>query len=167
MTIPAEQAAGVALDGSTRTLDARIRTVWRAGDLLLAAVLGGAAVVAAALTSAPTWVLGLAIGFAALLVVRGLVWPSLEWRNWSWAAWPDGLELRHGVVTKHEALVPYHRIQQIDIHRGPVERIVGLSTLILRTAAATTDGRIPGVVAEQAESLRHALMARAGIDDAV
>jgi membrane protein YdbS with pleckstrin-like domain len=77
------------------------------------------------------------------------------------------LELQHGVVVRATSLVPYHRIQQIDLHRGPLERFLSLSTLVLRTASATTDARLPGIAAEHAELLRHELLARAGVDDAV
>ncbi|MCB1006927.1 MAG: PH domain-containing protein [Acidimicrobiales bacterium] len=156
-----------ALDGTPRSLDPRIRTVWRIGELAGAVIVGGAAIVAAVLTHAPGWLLGAAGGLAAVLVLRAIVWPGLAWRCWRWSAWPDAIELRHGVLWRSASLVPYHRIQQIDIHRGPIERMVGLSTLILRTAAAATDGRIPGVAADDAEALRHDLLARAGIDDAV
>lgn len=159
--------ASTELDGTSQTLDPRMRKVWTITAMIWAVVLGGGAIAVTIGFKAPAYAAGLAAGFATLLVIRAIAWPALTWKNWRWAAWPDGIELHHGVITRHESFVPYHRIQQIDVHRGPIERMVGLSTLTLRTAAATTDCQIPGVAAEHAEVLRHELMARAGVDDAV
>jgi membrane protein YdbS with pleckstrin-like domain len=71
------------------------------------------------------------------------------------------------VIIANESLVPYHRIQQIDVERGPLDRLLGLSSLVLRTASATTDGKIPGIPAATADALRVRLLTRAGADDAV
>jgi len=100
-------------------------------------------------------------------VIASIVWARLAWAHWSWSVFDDALELRHGVVSRSASLVPFHRIQQIDLHRDPIERALGLSTLVLRTAAATSDAKLPGIDAEHAEGLRRRLLARAGLDDAV
>jgi membrane protein YdbS with pleckstrin-like domain len=107
----------------------------------------------------------LAGGFAIAAI--GALWTHLSWSRWRWSAWPTALELRHGVIVAHESLVPYHRIQQIDIHRGPVDRMLGLSSLVLRTASASSDGKIPAIPAATADLLRVRLLTLAGVDDAV
>jgi membrane protein YdbS with pleckstrin-like domain len=154
-------------DEAFRHLDAKVRLRWALNGTVVAVVVG-AILVALGLAGEDT---GAAIpaGVAFALVGTGfaLVWSRLEWARWTWAATDHALELRHGVIAKDASLVPFHRIQQIDLHRDPIERMLGLSTLILRTAAATTDARIPGVASDEAETLRHRLLARAGIDDAV
>jgi membrane protein YdbS with pleckstrin-like domain len=48
-----------------------------------------------------------------------------------------------------------------------VERLVGLSRLIIHTASAGTDATVPGIAAEEAEELRRVILARAGTGDAV
>ena len=101
------------------------------------------------------------------LVALAIVSAYLSWHYWSWATHEDAIELSHGVIMRRLSVVPYHRVQQIDIKRDPIERMLGISTLILRSAAATTDAHVPGVPFEETESLRHALLARAGVDDAV
>jgi membrane protein YdbS with pleckstrin-like domain len=112
--------------------------------------------------------------FVAIAVIGGLLvaagsaaWARAAWARWRWSAWPDALDLRHGVLVVRESLVPYHRIQQIDIERNVIERMLGLSTLVLRTASASSDGKIPGIREEIADSLRVRLLTRAGVDDAV
>ena len=158
--------AEIALDGSEHPLDPRIRTVWTGGPSAVWIVTCGGLAVAAAISGSG--------GAAGVLAVVGVVlvaasagWARLRWARWRWRAFDDALEVRHGVISQKISLVPYHRIQQIDVRRGPIERGLGLSSLVLRTAAATTDAEVPGISAEHADALRLALLRRAGIDDAV
>lgn len=161
-------AADDLLDGRPHQLQPRVQLAWAAARavlglvvaaavalLLLAAEAGGPAAAAAFVGVAAPW------SVVAVLLAR---WRYAAWR---WTAWDDALELAHGPVVRRASLVPYHRIQQIDVTRGPFARAFGLSNLVLRTAAATSDAEIPGIAAERAEALRRALLARAGIDDAV
>jgi len=54
-------------------------------------------------------------------------------------------------------VVPYGRMQFVDVTRGPLERAFGIATVQLHTAAAHTDARIPGLVPEEAARLRDRL----------
>lgn len=157
----------ISLDGSRQRLHPRIRTVWGLAGAITGAVLGLGGIVVLIVVAAPP------AAFAAT-VALSLIWAGaafgsahLRYSRWSWAAWPDAVELHHGVIVAHQSVVPYHRIQQIDIHRGPLDRMLGLSALVLRTAAATTDAHIPGIAAGAADALRVELLGRSGIDDAV
>jgi len=49
----------------------------------------------------------------------------------------------------------------VDVARGPVARVLGLSKLSLVTAAASTGVSIPGLPADTAEELRDHLIALA------
>ena len=55
------------------------------------------------------------------------------------------------------SVVPYGRMQFIDLTAGPLERTFGLMTLRLHTAAAATDARIPGLARDEAARLRDRL----------
>lgn len=154
------------LDGATRRLDPRARLLWMLRRSAFWAVLGVIWMIAALAN-------GSGSGALVALVVTGVVVAvaagsaALSYRYWSWAAHADAIEITHGVVFRHLSVVPYHRIQQIDIDRGPLERVLSIATLVLRSAAATTDARLPGVAWSHSEALRHALLERAGVDDAV
>lgn len=156
------------LDGTTHRLHPRVRLAWAAAGSAIGLVL---AVVAAVIALAGGGGVAVALGFFLLITVPWVLisygLARWEYARWSWTAWPDALELAHGRVVHHASLVPYHRIQQIDISRGPFARTFGLSTLVLRTAAATSDAQLPGIDADHAEALRRELLARAGVDDAV
>ncbi len=152
--------------GDVQRLDPKVRQVWaiESGGPCLALTVVGAAVAAAAGLGG----LALAVGVLGVAVTLGCIaWSGAAWRRWRWSAGPAALELRHGVVIARRSAVPYHRIQQIDVVRGPIERLLGLATLTVRTAAATSDASLPGLAASNADDVRRFLLERAGRDDAV
>jgi membrane protein YdbS with pleckstrin-like domain len=123
--------------------------------LVIAGAGGGAVGIAAAL--GVTALLGFAV-FAGATSVH---------RRWRYLLWSDAIEVRHGVIRHVATFLPFHRIQQVDIERGPLDRAFGLSTLIIRSAAASTDAKVPGLDPSVVEDLRQSLLERADLDDAV
>jgi membrane protein YdbS with pleckstrin-like domain len=119
--------------------------------VLVAAVL---AVAAAVSGSTVTW--GLA---AAVVAVGGLLWliAGRRYGSWGYAERDDDLLVRRGVMFARLSVVPYGRMQFIDVSAGPLERAFGLATVRLHTAAAATDARIPGLAREEAGRLRDRL----------
>lgn len=154
------------IDGTAHGLDPGQRTVWIVASVSRGLVVG-AALAALGFGTGVSWVTVAGVAVAVLGSLAGGIWSVMVWRSWRWSAWPDALELRHGVLYRKASLVPYHRIQQIDVTRGPIERALGLSCLVLRTASASSDGTLPGIPAERADELRRLLLVRAGLDDAV
>jgi hypothetical protein len=129
------------------------------GGALLSAPIAVLAVVLGAWPIAPVVVLVLAVG--------GSLLGRAAWARRTWALGATALELRRGVVVHRAASIPYTRIQQIDVERGPLERALGLAQLVVRTAAATTDGTLPGLTPPDAARIRQHLLEVAGVDDAV
>ena len=73
----------------------------------------------------------------------------------------DDLLFRRGIMFQRFVSVPYGRMQLIDINRGPLDRMVGLSELKFVTAAAASGVTIPGLPEGEAEELRDQLVALA------
>lgn len=71
----------------------------------------------------------------------------------------DDVVFRRGVLFRREVAAPYGRLQLVDISRGPVSRLLGLSEVRIVTAAASTGMSIPGIPASEAEELRDHLIA--------
>jgi uncharacterized protein len=133
----------------------RLRLVELAlGTLAVAAVAG---VVAGMLGSATT---GVVAALAALLVGLAVA-PFLgrRVRSWAYCEREDDLLVRHGLLVARLSVVPYGRMQFIDVVAGPAERTFGLATVHLHTAAAASDARIPGLPEEEAARLRDRLAA--------
>jgi membrane protein YdbS with pleckstrin-like domain len=157
---------------AARTLDRRIVVVWTvqiAALFLVLALVALAVDVGARIAGAhPPWPPGLAAVLVAL--AGGLVawwYPRTDYRYWRYEVAEDALELRHGILRRVHSAIPYFRVQHIDVTQGPVERLVGLSQLVIHTASAGTDATIPGIAAHEAEDLRRRILAKAGTGDAV
>ena len=50
----------------------------------------------------------------------------------------DRLRVVRGLIFRSDTVVPFGRVQHIDVQQGPVERAYGLGTLVVHTAATTT-----------------------------
>ncbi len=79
--------------------------------------------------------------------------------SWGYAERADDLLVRHGWMFRRLVVVPYGRMQFVDVTAGPLERRFGLATLQLHTAAAATDATIPGLPPAEAARLRDTLAA--------
>jgi membrane protein YdbS with pleckstrin-like domain len=100
-------------------------------------------------------------GAAALLAVAVAFYAALHgrYRAWGYAEREDDLLVRRGVLIRRMSIVPYGRMQFVDVTAGPVDRMFRLATVQLHTAAAATDARIPGLTVEEAHRLRDRLAA--------
>ncbi|WP_338698950.1 PH domain-containing protein [Streptomyces sp. Q6] len=108
-----------------------------------------------AILAGPPWA-----AFALLpLAVLAWGWPMLgrNWRSWRYAERSDDLLISRGVLWREETIVPYGRMQLVEVTSGPLERKFGLASLQLHTAAAASDATIPGLTPAEAERLRDRL----------
>ena len=99
-----------------------------------------------------------AAAVAGLVLLRLALLPR-SLRAWGYAERADDLLVRHGLMIRRLSIVPYGRMQFVDVTAGPLERLFGLATVQLHTAAAATDARIPGLPPEEAARLRDRLAA--------
>ena len=125
--------------------------------LMTLVVLAGAALVAwRFLEFWPIWIIAGALGLPVLIRLAFL---PRSLRSWGYAERADDLLVRHGLVYRRLSIVPYGRMQFIDVTAGPLERLLGLATVQLHTAAAASDARIPGLPPAEAARLRDRLAA--------
>ena len=102
----------------------------------------------------------LAAGAALLSVLAGLAAERVVGRrfsSWGYAEREDDLLVRRGVLFSRLSVVPYGRMQFVDVTAGPLERSFRLATVKMHTAAAASDARIPGLEREEAARLRDRL----------
>ncbi|HYB88408.1 MAG TPA: PH domain-containing protein [Streptosporangiaceae bacterium] len=111
---------------------------------------------------------GLAEGVAAALIVAVVVaagaalvlwFARNRFRSWAYQERDEDLIVERGVLIRRLSVVPYGRMQFVDVTAGPVDRIFRLATVRLHTAAAASDARIPGLEREEAARLRDRLAA--------
>jgi len=116
-----------------------------------------AALVGVVLAFASVW--GAVLGAGAVLVLGAVA----EWiarrrvRAWRYVEREDDLLVQRGLLFSRLSVVPYGRMQFIDVTAGPFERSFGLATVRMHTAAAASDARIPGLSGAEAARLRDRL----------
>lgn len=104
----------------------------------------------------------LGIGVVVLVLLAGLATERFLARRvaaWGYAERHQDLMVRRGVLIRRQSVIPYGRMQYIDVTAGPIERSLGLATLRMHTAAAASDARIPGLDRTVAAALRDQLAA--------
>lgn len=114
------------------------------------------------------WLLGLVL--PALWTALALFlhrWPAVEHRHSRYRVDGQGIEIQRGVLWRSAVRVPRSRVQHLDVSQGPIERGLGLGTLILYTAG-TDHARVTlsGLSHATALELRDRLLPGEG-DDAV
>lgn len=98
-----------------------------------------------------------------VLVALGFGWTWVligrNQRSWKYAEREDELLVSHGIMFRELVVVPYGRMQFVDVAAGPLERAFGLATVELHTATPATDAKIPGLHPDEAARLRDHLSA--------
>jgi hypothetical protein len=101
-----------------------------------------------------------AVGVAATAFFVWLWWLiGRRVRSFGYVERADDLLVTSGILFRRLVIVPYGRMQLVDLVAGPIDRAMGLATVQLHTAAATTDAKIPGLSPDVAASLRDRLAA--------
>ena len=76
-----------------------------------------------------TGYIGITFVILILLVILLYVWAKLSYRFYRYELSEDGFKKELGVIYKKYVTIPYERIQNVDIYRGILARILGLSDL--------------------------------------
>lgn len=93
-----------------------------------------------------------------LIMAAGAWYGIRRFQNWGFEVRDDHLYIEHGVIKKVYSMVPYVRVQHIDTDRGPIDRVLGLSTLRVYTAGSKgADIKVPGLNREEASQLQKKL----------
>ena len=108
------------------------------------------------------------LGLIFLLMVLCYVFAWLSYKNYGYELSNEGLKVEKGVVYKKYVTIPYGRVQNVDIYRGILDRLLGLSDVHVQTAGmsgggrgrARTEGRLPGLEVAEAERVRDELVRR-------
>ncbi|MEJ2579223.1 MAG: PH domain-containing protein [Kineosporiaceae bacterium] len=132
-----------------------LRRLLVTGPMLLLAAAG---VAVPLLVGAATGAVLGALPLIALILIWWLVGRQVGAIGYAERA--EDLLIRRGVMFRRIVVVPYGRMQYVDVHAGPVERLFGLARVQLHTASAGTDAWIPGLLPGEAARLRDRLASR-------
>jgi membrane protein YdbS with pleckstrin-like domain len=139
-----------------RRLDPRAKRLWRVTALAAVVVVAVPALTAAGVVGGRAALVAATL-LAAVVLVLALVLVDRRWHSWGYAERDADLLVRRGLLVRRLSVVPYGRMQFVDVTQGPLERAVGLATVRLHTAAAATDATIRGLDEAEAHRLRDRL----------
>ena len=106
-------------------------------------------------------------------LVLCFIWAKLKYHFYRYELTDAGFRKELGVIYKKYVTIPYDRIQNVDIYRGILARMLGLSYFNIQTAGMSatvgrygmsgggSEGRLPALSREVAEQLRDELIQRA------
>ena len=139
-------------------LHPRIRVEWILSGLVTALVLAVAVAVAGS-TLAPDRVPGyLPFVVGVIVGTVGVLHAFARFDRWRYDLQDDALYLERGVLTQVETAVPFVRVQHVDTQRGPIDRLLGLASVVVYTAGSRgADVTVPGLTPERAGELRNRL----------
>ena len=140
-----------------KRLDPRAKLLWRlTGALQALPILAGGAFGSYVLSSRGDMPLYLVVlpllGALVLAVLFVVVLPPLLWQRWRYEIRSMEVDLQRGLVRVTRTLVPMARVQHVDTRRGPLQRRLGLSTVVFYTAAGPNE--IPQLARETAAEVR-------------
>jgi membrane protein YdbS with pleckstrin-like domain len=133
--------------------------LWRMRRFELAAVTLVVALVVGAIFAAALGALACVIAVVVVLLAGALSswFVRNRYRAWRYQERHEDLVVARGVLVRRLSVVPYGRMQFVEVTAGPVERLFKLSTVKLHTAAAASDARIPGLARDESARLRDRL----------
>lgn len=104
--------------------------------------------------------------FFLIFGILSYIIASLQYKYYKFELAEDVFRAESGVIHKRYVSIPYERIQNVDIHRNLLARMLGLSEVLIQTAGYSavgrrgggSEGKLPGLSPEDAEKVRDALI---------
>ncbi|HEX6042540.1 PH domain-containing protein [Longimicrobium sp.] len=152
-------------EAETEQLDPGVELLWQINAALGWAVWIGVATATLMVFERPvSW--ALTVSFVALMHIMHV--PPRRCRHFTFRVGATDVRVVHGWLWRTESVVLHSRIQHVDTRQGPIERMMGLATVVVYTAGTVGAAvPIPGLSAARAEALRDDLVRLSGTDDAV
>jgi uncharacterized protein len=145
-------------DEPLTSLDPRYVTVMR-----IKAVLGALPFLAIALASEVSGQLfagAFLVPVVLVAFVVAVMTPLRRYHARGYDMGADRLRVVRGVLFNRDTVVPFGRVQHIDVEQGPLERTFGIARLVLHTAGTHNASVVlPGLAREHAAEMREAIRA--------
>jgi len=120
-----------------------------------------AALVALAVLAPGTRPVGGAVA-VMVLAIAGWGWwfAAVSVAAWGWVEREQDLIVTRGRLWRRLDVVPYGRMQLVDVTAGPLQRFFGITTVRLHTASPSSRAHLPGLPPADASRLREQLTER-------
>ncbi|MBU0957208.1 MAG: PH domain-containing protein [Nanoarchaeota archaeon] len=104
--------------------------------------------------------------YIILIILIAEIYARMSYNRWFYEFTSDSLRLERGIIWKRYSNVPYERVQNVDIYRGILARMIGFSSVMIQTAGYSyhprgggmSEGYLPAINPKHAEEIREFLM---------
>lgn len=100
--------------------------------------------------------------YIVLSILIAEIYARMSYNRWFYDFTKDGIKFERGIIWKRYSNVPYERIQNVDVRRGILARMLGYSSVMIQTAGYSqgpySEGYLPAVDMDEAEEIRSSLM---------
>ena len=94
----------------------------------------------------------------ALAIFAIVSFPAKRMQRWGYKIGEGQLRVARGWLFRTDTIVPFVRVQHIDVGQGPVERWFGLSHLIVHTSGThNSTVTLPGLHSDLAAAMRETI----------
>ncbi|MFB6302933.1 MAG: PH domain-containing protein [Haloferacaceae archaeon] len=101
------------------------------------------------------------VGLVGLGLLALGVYEVAYWRRYEYELTADTFDIRSGVISRREREIPLRRIQNVDISRSVVQRLLGIAAIDLETAGGGgTEAAVRYVSFAEAKRLQRAIADR-------
>jgi membrane protein YdbS with pleckstrin-like domain len=108
------------------------------------------------------------IVYVVIVIIIAEIYARMAYKRWLYEFTPTSLKLERGIIWKKYSNIPYERVQNVDVHRGILARMLKFSTVDIQTAGfhmsygrrgrPRSEGHLPAIGVEGAEKIREFLM---------
>lgn len=138
---------------SSRLIGARLTVT----AIVLGPILVGLVLLAVLVGATWLWVFPAVV----VLLVLWIVWlVPRQVRALAYAERADDLLVRRGIMFRSLVVVPYGRMQYVDVNAGPIARKFQIASVQLHTASSATSASIEGLPPHEAARLRDRMASR-------
>jgi membrane protein YdbS with pleckstrin-like domain len=115
-------------------------------------------------------IIGLVLGVLFIVIFFTEIYVQMAYKRWKYEITQTEIKIEKGIIWKKYTSIPYERVQNVDIKRGIIARMLGFSIVDIETAGRSgmrvsygkygrrkryeSEGHIPAVSVEGAEMIR-------------
>lgn len=104
------------------------------------------------------WAYVLPVALLAMLLLVFVQW--LAWSRFRYGVGAQEIVIESGILSRNRRSIPFDRVQDVDIERGPLHRLFGLAKVRIETGGSGRDeGLLDSVTLDEAGRLRSAIRA--------
>jgi len=103
---------------------------------------------------------------SALYLLAVMIWTYLEYRFYTYTFTDEAFIMTYGYIVRNEVAALYHQIQNVSIQRNPLDRLAGVSKIVITMTGAERDAAqnkitLPAVGKTKARLVQKELLIRA------